>query len=403
MSMAGALDGVRVADFSWVGAGPRATKDLADNGALVIKIESRKRLDLGRLSPPFKDGKRDPDGSAFFAQTNTSKRSVTINLGEPRGVEVAKALIAWADVVVENFGKGFLERLALSYAEMKALNPDVILVSVSVAGRTGPLSGIRGYGNSAAALSGQAALCGWEGHPPHMPPFAYGDVVAPMFATVGVLAALEHRRRTGEGQHIDVSQVEPLMHALADIFLTQAALGPEQVVRGNRAVSAAPHGAYPCRGHDQWCAIACETESQWRAFQATAALPGLSDGRFATLEGRKANEAALDAIIAAWTEGQDKHELAKRLRAAGIAAGAVQDGRDVFTDPELMRSGHYVRIRHPVMGASDMPAPPMRFSGSRIEVRPAPLLGADNRAVFVDLLGMDAAYIAQLEADGVLS
>lgn len=401
--MPGALDGVRIADFSWVGAGPRATKDLADNGALVIKIESRKRLDLGRLSPPFKDGKRDPDGSAFFAQTNTSKRSVTINLGDPRGVQVARALVGWADVVVENFGKGFLERIGLSYAEMRTVNPDVILVSVSVAGRIGPLSDIRGYGNSAAAISGQAALSGWDGRPPHMPPFAYGDVVAPMFATVGVLAALEHRRRTGEGQHIDVSQVEPLMHTLADLFLVHAALGPERVVRGNCAVSAAPHDAYPCRGHDQWCAIACETESQWRAFRAAAALPGLSDARFATLEGRKANEAALNAIIAAWTGGKDKHELAERLRNAGVPAGAVQDGRDVFTDPELIVSGHYVRVSHPVMGASDMPAPPMRFSRSQIEVRAAPLLGAHNREVFVDLLGLDAAEIAQLEADGVLA
>ncbi len=401
--MSGALDGVKIADFSWVGAGPRATKDLADNGALVIKIESRKRLDLGRLSPPFKNGKRDPDGSAFFAQTNTSKRSVTVNLGNPRGVEVAKALIGWADVVVENFGKGFLERIGLSYAEMQAVNPDVILVSVSVAGRTGPLSGIRGYGNSAAALSGQASLCGWEGRPPHMPPFAYGDVVAPLFATVGVLAALEHRRRTGEGQHIDVSQVEPLMHTLADLFLAHAALGPERIARSNRAVSAAPHGAYPCRGHDQWCAVACETEDQWRAFKATAELRGLSDARFATLEGRKANEDVLDAVIAVWTEGQDKHELAKRLRAVGVPAGAVQDGRDVFTDPELILSGHYVRVNHAVIGACDMPAPPMRFSRSQIEVRPAPLLGAHNREVFVDLLGLDAAKIAQLEADGVLA
>ena len=401
--MAGALDGVKIADFSWVGAGPRATKDLADNGALVVKIESRQRLDLGRMSPPFKDGKRDPDGSAFFAQTNTSKRSVTINLGEPRGVEVAKALVAWADVVVENFSKGYLDRLGLSFAQMQAINPAVILVSVSVAGREGPLSGIRGYGNSAAALSGQAALSGWEGRPPHMPPFAYGDVVAPMFATVGVLAALEHRRRTGAGQHIDVSQVEPLMHALPDVYLQYAALGPDQVVRGNRALSAAPHGAYPCRGKDQWCAIVCETEDQWRALRTASGLRDLDDARFADLPSRKQNEDALDDLLGAWTESQDKHLLAERLRKAGVPAGAVQDGRDVFTDPELIVHGHYVRVDHPKMGASDMPAPPMRFSRSDIVVGPAPLLGQHNREVFVDLLGMDAAQISELEAEGVLA
>jgi benzylsuccinate CoA-transferase BbsF subunit len=401
--MPGALDGVKIADFSWVGAGPRATKDLADNGALVVKIESRKRLDLGRLSPPFKDGRRDPDGSAFFAQTNTGKLSVTINLGEPRGVEAAKALIAWADVVVENFGKGFLDRLGLSWEEMQAIRPGVILVSVSVASRTGHLSSMRGYGNSAAALSGQAALSGWAGRPPHMPPFAYGDVVAPMFATVAVLAALEHRRRTGEGQRIDVSQVEPLMHTLSDVFLAHQVNGPDEARRSNRSASAAPHGVYPCRGHDQWCAIACETEAQWEALRDRIGDPKLSGPGHGDAAARKRNEDELDRLISDWTAGWDKHQLAEALRTAGVPAGAVQDGRDVFTDPELIAAGHYVRVVHPTMGASDMPAPPMRFSRSGIDVRPAPRLGEHNREVFVDLLGMAEADIAALEAEGVLA
>jgi benzylsuccinate CoA-transferase BbsF subunit len=401
--MTGALDGVKVADFSWVGAGPRATKDLADNGALVIKIESRKRLDLGRVSPPFKGDKRHHDGSAFFAQTNTSKKSVAINLGEPRGVEMAKRLIAWADVVVENFGKGFLERLGLSFEQMQAVNPDVILVSVSVAGRFGPLSGIRGYGNSAAALSGQAALSGWAGRPPHMPPFAYGDVVAPMFATLGVLAALEHRRRTGQGQRIDVSQVEPLMHTLADVYLAQSLDGPDDSLRGNRSASAAPHGVYPCRGRDQWCAIACETDSQWAALSAAIGDPALQESGFAHVAGRKAREDALDGVIANWTRGQDKHRVGASLRALGVPAGAVQDGRDVFTDPELLASGHYARVDHPFMGASDMPAPPMAFSRSTVAVTPAPLLGEHTRAIFVDMLGLPESDVAALEAEGVLA
>jgi benzylsuccinate CoA-transferase BbsF subunit len=401
--MPGALEGVKVADFSWVGAGPRATKDLADNGALVVKIESRRRLDLGRLSPPFKDGRRDPDGSAFFAQTNTGKLSVSINLGEPRGVEVARALVAWADVVVENFGKGFLERLGLSWEEMLAVNPDLILASVSVAGRTGPLSDIRGYGNSAAALSGQAALSGWTGGTPHMPPFAYGDVVAPMFATVAVLAALEHRRRTGEGQRVDVSQVEPLMHTLSDLYLAEGMNGPDSAIRGNRNPSAAPHAVYPCRGPDQWCAIACETAEQWSALKKVVCDPRLDSPGFSDAAGRKILEDELDAILSAWTAAQDKHVLAASLRGKGVPAGAVQDGRDVFTDPELQAAGHYIRVDHPMMGGSDMPAPPMRFSRSQIEVRPAPLLGQHNRQVFVGLLGMPEAEIAALEAEGVLA
>ncbi len=401
--MTGALAGVKIADFSWVGAGPRATKDLADHGALVVKIESRKRLDLGRLSPPFKDGKRNPDGSAFFAQTNTGKRSVSLNLGDPRGVELAKALVTWADVVVENFSKGYLDRIGLSYAAMRELNPDVILASVSVAGREGPLSAIRGYGNSAAALSGQAALSGWPDRPPHMPTFAYGDVVAPMFATIGVLAALEHRRRTGEGQHIDVSQVEPLMHTLSDVYLSHAIDGPSGDNRANRAAGTAPHGVYPCRGPDQWCAIACETEDQWEALKTVAATAELGHERFATLALRKANEGHLDAALSAWTRAWDKHLLSEALRAAGVPAGAVQDGREVFTDPELIRAGHFVRVDHPVLGQSDMPGPPSRFSLSTVCVGPAPLLGQHNEEVFVGLLGIARDRISELEAEGVLA
>ena len=400
--MTGALAGVKIADFSWVGAGPRATKDLADHGALVVKIESRKRLDLGRLSPPFKDGKRNPDGSAFFAQTNTGKRSVCLNLGDPRGVELANALVAWADVVVENFSKGYLDRIGLSYGAMRQINPDVILASVSVAGREGPLSAIRGYGNSAAALSGQAALSGWPDRPPHMPTFAYGDVVAPMFATLGILASLEHRRRTGEGQHIDVSQVEPLMHTLSDVYLSLGVDGPSGD-RGNRTADASPHGVYPCRGPDQWCAIACETEEQWRALKSAAAGAGLDDPRFATLAARKADEDELDARLSNWTRAWDKHVLAAALRAAGVPAGAVQDGRDVFTDPELIRAGHFARVEHPVLGRSDMPAPPSRFSRSAVRVGPAPLLGQHNEEVFVGLLGIPPERISELEAEGVLA
>lgn len=398
------LEGVRIADFSWVGAGPRATKDLADYGAAVIKIESRQRLDLGRMSPPFKDGVRDPDGSAFFAIANTSKRGVTINLGDPAGVEVAKKLVAWADVVVENFGKGFMERIGLSWEAVKALNPDIIQVSVSVAGREGPMSGLRGYGNSAAALSGLAALSGWPDRPPHMPPFAYGDVVAPMFATLAVLTALEHRRRTGEGQRIDVSQVEPLVHVLSDGLARAQIEGAAFERPGNRSRAFSPHGAFPCRGVDQWCAIAVRDDIEWGRLCALMDTPALAaDIRFRDLAARKAHEDALEAVVGNWTREQDKHLLADRLSAAGIPAEAVQDGRDVFTDPELIRAGHFVTIDHPVLGRCDMPGPPMTFSESEVTVGPPPCLGQDNRAVFVDMLGLTEAEFSALSQSGALA
>lgn len=392
------LAGLRIADFSWVGAGPRATKDLADYGATVIKVESAKRLDLGRLSPPFKGGQRHPDASAFFAITNTGKQGITIHLNDPNGIEVAKKLIAWADVVVENFGKGYMDRIGLSFDTLKSIKPDIILLSVSVTGRSGPLSDLRGYGNSAAALSGFAALSGWPDRGPHMAPFAYGDVVAPMMATVAVLAALEHRRVTGEGQHLDVSQVEPMMLVTSDCLADhQRGIEPR---RGNDDPRMAPHGLLPCRGPDQWCAIAVRDDADWRAL---AGLSGIDDGRFDTLAGRKAQSGDLKTALSAWTRTQDKHRLADRLSTVGIPAEAVNDGRDVFSDAELEAAGHYHRIYHAKLGDCEMPGPPLRFSDAAILVGPPPMLGGDNRAVFVDMLGLDAGLIDELTASGALA
>ncbi len=396
----GALDGLRIADFSWVGAGPRSTKDLADNGATVIKIESRKRLDLGRMSPPFARGERkNPDASAFFAQTNTSKQSVTINLADPEGVAVAKRLVAWADVVVENFGPGYMERIGLGYDVLKTLRPDIILLSVSVAGRTGPMAGFRGYGNSAAAQSGHAALTGWRDTPPHMPPFAYGDVTAPMFATVAVLAALEHRERTGDGQHLDISQIEPMVHVIADLY---ARGGDEKPANDDPVMT--PHGIYPVAGDDRWLAIALEHEDRWPALCAALGDPALaSDARFADASARRANSDELDQRIAALTRSREADELWECLAAAGIAAAPALDGKSIVESEELAASGHFVRLDHPVLGVSAMPGPPMRFSQTPPDIRRSPCLGEHNHAVFVEMLGMDPAEVAGLQERGALA
>ncbi len=376
-----ALAGLKIADFSWVGAGPRSTKDLADNGATVIKIESRRRLDLGRMSPPFAGGPKDFNGSAFFAQTNTSKQSATINLSDPKGIDVAKELVAWADVVVENFGPGFMDRIGLGYATLKQIKPDIILASVSVAGKTGPMAGFRGYGNSAAAHSGHAWLSGAPDGDPHMPPLAYGDVVAPMFLTVAILAALEHRARTGEGQHLDVSQIEPMVHVIADLYARQ----PTEKA-GNADPSFLVHGVFPAAGIDQWIAITAETAAEAEALKMALGVKALD------------NE-----TVASATCRHDKFALFDRLSAAGVAAGPVLDGKEVSENPELSASGHFTRIDHPVLGVSSMPTPPYRFSDTTAQVTAAPLLGEHNKQVFVDLLGLDAGKVEALMREGSLA
>ena len=367
----GALDGLKVADFSWVGAGPRATKDLADNGATVIKVESSRRLDLGRRSPPFAGGDRkNHDASVFFAQTNTSKKSVTINLSDPRGVEVAKKLIAWSDVVVENFGPGYMDRIGLDWNTLQDIRPGVILASVSVAGRTGPMAGFRGYGNSAAAWSGHCDMTGWPDSDPHMPPFAYGDVVAPMMLTIAILSALEHRDTTGEGVHVDVSQIEAMVHVAADLFAD-----PPWVKPANDDPTMDPHGVFPCMG-DQWIAIACENDAQ------RSSLAGVLPDLAGTVD---------------WAAP----ELEAALLAVGVPAAVVLDGQGLSEHPALNAAAHFVPVAHPVIGRAKMPAPPYAFSATPGSVGPSPCLGADNAAVFAEI-GLSAKEVETLTKEGVL-
>ena len=369
----GALDGLKVADFSWVGAGPRATKDLADNGAIVVKVESSRRLDLGRRSPPFAGGDRkNHDASVFFAQTNTSKKSVTINLSDPRGVAVAKKLVAWSDVVVENFGPGYMERIGLGWDVLQEIRPGIILASVSVAGRTGPMAGFRGYGNSAAAWSGHCDMTGWPGSDPHMPPFAYGDVVAPMMLTVAILSALEHRDTTGQGVHVDVSQIEAMVHVAADLFATPPADKP-----ANDDPVMHPHGVFACKD-DQWIAIACENYDQRHALSAVLADPVENSAR-------KWEAAALEAALVA----------------AKVPAALVLDGKGLSEHPALNAAGHFVAVDHPVIGTAKMPAPPYRFEATPGAVGPSPCLGADNAEIFAQI-GLTENEIAELMAEGAL-
>jgi len=393
-----ALDGLKIADFSWVGAGPRSTKDLADNGATVIKIESRKRLDLGRMSPPFAKGDRkNPDASAFFAQTNTSKKSVTINLGDPKGVEVAKKLVAWADVVVENFGPGFMDRIGLGYEELQRIKPDIILASVSVAGRTGPLAGFRGYGNSAAAFSGSADMTGWSGTAPHMTPFAYGDVVAPMFLTIAILSAVENKMRTGRGCHVDVSQIEAMALCTGDLFAEMPDGKP-----ANTDPVMAPHGVYPCEGEDAWIAIACETDAMWQALCEALDKPELA-AKYPTVEARRDAAEVINREISVLTCAWEKNELDQALVDAGVAAAPVIDGKELFEHPDLRAAGHFVAVDHPVLGKAMMPAPPYKLATTPHQLSASPCLGADNDEVFLTIAGLSDEDIAQLTDEGALS
>jgi benzylsuccinate CoA-transferase BbsF subunit len=394
----GPLDGLKIADFSWVGAGPRATMDLANSGATVVKIESSKRLDMVRLSQPFKDGIIDLNRSGLFVQTNPSKYSVTLNLKHPRGVEIAKKLVAWADVVVENFGYGVMEKMGIGYEELRKVKPDIIMVSVSITGRTGPHNMFKGYGNSGAALSGHAVLTGWPDRFPLIPPTTWADIITPLFAVLAVLAALEHRDRTGKGQHVDLSQLETMVQFIAPAYLDYFVNGRKQTRMGNRSPWGAPHGVFPCKGKDTWCAIAVFSDAQWKSFcQAIERLDLLKDNRFSNLANRKANEDELEGIVSSWTRRHTPEQVMTTLLEVGIPSGVVQNGKDITEDAQLRERQTFVKVKHPVIGFCNHPSLPRKLSKAPTQVRSAPCLGEHNEYVYTELLGMsDEEYVSLL-------
>ena len=331
------LAGVKILDFMWALAGPGATRILADYGATVIRVESSSKLDVGRTIRPFIDGEESPEKSAVFHSTNAGKRMITLNLNTPEGREVALDLARWADVVTESFSPRAMKAFGLDYETLRGINPSLIMLSTCLMGQTGPLAMFAGYGNLAAAIAGFFAITGWEDREPAGPFGAYTDYIAPRYNAMAILAALDHRRRTGVGQHIDLAQGEASMHFITPALLDYTANGRVQSRRGNRDLNWAPHGAYPVAGEDQFIAIACETDAHWQAL--CALMPGLAGKR-------GAHQDELDRIICTHTRNHDGKALEQAMQAAGIPAAMVQNSPELLIDPQLAHLGHFVTLPH---------------------------------------------------------
>ncbi|MFC1954037.1 CoA transferase, partial [Chloroflexota bacterium] len=291
------LAGIKVADFTQVFTGPLTTKTLADYGAEVIRIEGKTRHDSERTARPFKDDIVGLNRGGSFNQYSTGKLSIALNLTRPKGIEVAKRFVAWADIVIENFAGGTMERMGLGYEELRRVKPDIIMISSCMMGQTGPYAKLPGFGAQLTSLSGFSNIAGW---PDREPPYlgTYTDYIAPHFHVLIVLAALDYRRRTGEGQYIDISQYENGIHFIAPLVLDCAVNQRVQYRTGNRHPYAAPHGAYRCRGKDRWCAIAVLTDDDWQSFcKVIGNAPWAGDTKFGTLLARKKNEDELEELI----------------------------------------------------------------------------------------------------------
>lgn len=410
-----ALTGLRIIDLGWAMAGPQATRILADFGAEVIKVESRARPDLARTAFGPHVGERTLDSSGYFNNFNRNKLSVTINMAREEGREVFKRLVAVSDAVLENFSAGVMAKWGLHYEGLRAVKPDIVYVSMAGFGHSGPYSHYQTFGPTVQAVSGLTHMSGFADMPPAGWGFSYMDHTGGYFGAMALMQALLYRRKTGRGQHVDLSQVEAAITLTGPALLDFQVNGRSTTRLGNRSGEPrmAPHGVYRCLpdpapdgvGDDEWVAIACEDEGQWRAFAAAIGNPALADDpRFASLEARLQNQDALDALIEGWTRGLTNKEAQTRLQAAGVPAGRVQRSRELFEDePQLGHRGLFPEVDHPVVGRHRVDGMPAVLSRTPAEFRRGgPLMGQDNAFVFCQLLGMAEEEVRRLEGEQVL-
>jgi benzylsuccinate CoA-transferase BbsF subunit len=411
------LDGLRVVDFGWVAVGPVLSSLLAEMGGEVIKVESSRRLDYCRLIPrPVLEGERPAEAYAsraaeiddvpMFHNYNRGKLGVTVDLRHPGAPPLLRRLVATADVVVENFSPSVLRRLGLDWAALRQVRPDLVMISCSAAGQDGPWSDLKTFAPSLSSLAGLEALIGYPGERVlGALAFGYADPSNAHHGALAVLAALWHRRRTGEGQYIDMSQLEATVglavEPLMDWVMNGRAWGPQ----GSRHRSMAPHGNYPCRGRDAWVSIAVEDDAAWRRLGEAMGRPAwATEARLRTLAGRQREEDAIDLRLAEWTSARAAWEVTETLQRARVAAFPVYGLEAQASDPHFQMRGLLARPEHPRLGPVTVYAHPIKLSGTPGAIpRPAPMLGEHNREVFQDLLGLSAAEVARLEADGVIA
>ena len=398
------LAGVRILDFFWVLAGPAATRTLADFGATVVHVESTRRIDTIRTIPPWYGGAPAPDASGPMQGANAGKLCITLDLARPESRPVLEALVRWADVVTESFAPGVLARAGLDYASLCRLRPDVILISSSLMGQSGELRDFAGFGNLAAAVTGFQHFAGWPDRPPVGPAGAYTDFIAARYNALAILAALEHRERTGQGQWIDQSQAEAAFHFLGPALLDAALNGRLPAAMGNDDAELYPHGVFAAQGSDRWLAVAVRGERDWRALAgALGRADWAADPALASAADRRARRAEIDAAIAAYSAAREPGAAERELQALGVPAHAVLDMPGLYADPQLRHRGHFLAIPHPTLGSVAIESARFRLSRTPARIPPRAVgFGCDNRQVLGDLLGFSPEQIAALEKAGAL-
>ena len=379
-------------------------KALGDHGATVVRIESGTRIDVCRRLPPFPNDVLDFDQSWWMANVNSSKLGMSLNLATAEGRQLARRLVDWADVVVESYTPGVMQRFGLDYETVSKDRPDLIMLSTCLLGQTGPRAEYGGFGSHGAAISGFQALTSWPDRPPLGPSGPYTDVITPRFSVPILAAAILERRRSGLGQHIDLSQVEAAIHFIEPLILDQTVNGRTAPPAGQSSRTAAPHGVYATAGVERYIAIAIETAEQWRALRTLAPLEDFAAPRFDALEARQAAGVEIDAALRSWTATRDGRVLEAELIAAGVPAAVAQRMSELHEDPQLAARGFFQVLPHTASGSVTHDGLPTRFSAKRQMLHSsAPVLGEHTQQVLREILGLDDQRIGELAAAGALT
>lgn len=398
----GALEGVRVVDISQGWAGPLAGALLADLGADVVKVESVQRLDWWRGAAAGADDGFTYERSWFFNGMNRNKREVTLNLASERGRELLLELVAQADVFIENFTAHVVTQLRLEHADLAQVNPGIISISMPAYGGDTSWADLPALGTTVESMSGVQSLTGYEGGPPRLQGTSWDPVIG-LHGTFALLAALRHARRTGRGQHIEVSHIEAGTQLVAPALIETQVTGELPPRMGNASRTVAPHGCYPTAGNEEWLTIVARTDDEWHALTQVLGVPALLGPDFATGAGRLANRHQLDALIGATTAQRSRDELWEALRTAHVPSGPVTSPPDLLADPHLAERGFFVPMDREFVGMHLYPGTWIRLARTPVQFeRPAPTLGQHNDEILGGRLGLSAQELADLRATGVI-
>jgi benzylsuccinate CoA-transferase BbsF subunit len=399
------FEDINFLDFTWAGVGPFTGNFLAYYGATVIRVESASRPDPVRHHGGYSKEKEPglERGPVFAVSHPVRKMDLSLDLKNPKGIEIFKKLVAWADVIVENFTTGAIERMGLGYDELKKIKPSIILHRTNGFGHTGPMASQAGFGQTVTSLTGFHGITGWPDRASVPISLFYTDLTAPLLGALALTSAIDYMRRTGKGMCIDHSQVEAGINYLSPVILDYTANGRGLSLKGNSSFYAAPYGAYRCKGEDRWVAIGVYNDAEWQCFcQAIGNPEWTRAARFASMGERIQNSGDLDNLVNAWTINFTAEQAMSILQSHGVCAGVVASAEDCELDPQLKHYDFFRELEHPFLGKRNFYHPPgFKLSEATAEVARPPLLGENNEFICTEILGMSDEEFDRLTAEGV--